>query len=476
MSRFKSAINSADPAASFFKDISWEEDFRERINPELMTRLMHQCVPALKASGWQITVVESGYAETILPLNQATTNQHGTHQAALISLSADYTGGMAVTSLLRGVPLAGIHKCSTEDAASLWLVSMNVRYKAPSTGHLIGRCRIPERERDLIVSRYNQGNRVLVTLPMEFESNGQIVAEAELTYFAQPAKQLLEPGKKSSTLFNQKIKASARMIAGVRARASFSSNGRTYRVDPSHAQLAAGPQGEMLAEKLNRALPQLVQMVEARTQHGDQMLRSVRGLKQVVLAGAGLDMRPFQMQHEFPDVVFYEVDLPEMIAERTRIAKMLPDHDSQSRVMIAADFLEGNFNDKLLGNGFVPSLPTAIIFEGCSMYFDSAVNCRLLKSFAEMMDNPDSRLWVDFVSESVINGETVIPEVQAFFERMDEMGESFIFGTNHPEAVLESCNLDLVSTTSVQEFMDQQGVDSDDPVLDQYSFSVSRRK
>ncbi len=474
MSRFKSAINCTDSAASFLKDISWEDDYCERINPELMTRLMHQCVPVLKASEWQITVVENGYAETILPLNQATTNQHGTHQAALISLSADYTGGMAVTSLLRGVPLAGIHKCSTEDSASLWLVSMNVRYKAPSTGHLIGRCRIPDRERELIVSRYKQGNRVLVTLPMEFESNGQIVAEAELTYFAQPAKQLLEPGKKSSTLFNQKIKASARMIAGVRARASFSSNGRNYRVDPSHAQLAAGPQGEMLAEKLNRALPQLVQMVEARTRHGDQMLRSVRGLRQVVLAGAGLDMRPFQLQHDFPDVIFYEVDLPEMIAERTRVAQMLPGFDQSKRVMIAADFLEGNFNDKLLGNGFVPSLPTAIIFEGCSMYFESAVNKCLLKSFGEMMENPESRLWVDFVSESVINGETVIPEVQAFFRRMDEMGESFIFGANNAEEFVNDCELAMVSETTVREFLAQEGTYSDDPVLDQYSFTVSR--
>ena len=160
--------------------LSWEEDLATRSNPQLMTELLHNAVPVLKTTDWKITDVQPGFCESILPLNHVTTNQHGTHQAALISLSADYTGGMALASLLRGVPLAGIHRCSPENSASLWLAAMNVKYVSPSTGHLTGRSRVPEELAKKIISRYSNGKRVLVSLPIEFEANGDLVAQAEL--------------------------------------------------------------------------------------------------------------------------------------------------------------------------------------------------------------------------------------------------------------------------------------------------------
>ena len=113
-----------------WSEISWEEDYQARMNPELMTSLLRSSVPVLEQSDWKITKVEDGYSETMLPLNKATTNQHGTHQAALVSLSADYTGGLALATLLRGVPLAGIHPCRSDDSASMWLAGMNVKYIA----------------------------------------------------------------------------------------------------------------------------------------------------------------------------------------------------------------------------------------------------------------------------------------------------------------------------------------------------------
>ncbi len=455
-------------------EISWDEDYRNRVNPELITELMHRCVPACKECNWQVTKVEEGFAETLLPLNRATTNQHGTHQAALISLSADYTGGMAIVSLLRGVPMAGIHKCSTKEAASLWLAAMNVKYKAPSTGHLIGRCRISPEDREKIVTRYAQGKRVLVTLPVTFESNGELVAEAEMTYFCQPAIQLLEPGKKTSTLFNQKIKASARMIAGVRAKAYFTENGRNYRVDSSHTEIAAGPQGALLADKLNRALPQLVDMVQARTQHGEELIRSIPGLRQVVNMGAGLDMRPFQLHAVLPEVVHFDLDLPEMLQERNRIAEMLPNSSAVKRVSIPADFLQDAVEELLLQHGLDPSLPTAIIFEGCSMYFDQMINRRMLDAFAKLLQHPDSRLWIDYVSESVFNGKTQIPEVQEFLARMDDLGEAFVFGCDDHRSMGAASRLELVESLTVKDFYQRKGKPSTDPVLDQYAFCIFR--
>ncbi len=50
--------------------------------------------------------------------------------------------GIALASLLRGVPIAGIHPCRDDVSAALWLAGMNVRYKSPSTGHLTAICEI----------------------------------------------------------------------------------------------------------------------------------------------------------------------------------------------------------------------------------------------------------------------------------------------------------------------------------------------
>jgi methyltransferase (TIGR00027 family) len=454
--------------------VDWESDYETRINPALMNELLWKAVPALKASNWNIVAVGPGYCESMLPLNQATTNQHGTHQAALISLSADYTGGMALTTLLRGVPLAGIHRCQAVESASLWLAAMNVRYINPSTGHLIGRCRVPEKETQTIVNRYAQGKRVLVTLPIEFESNGQKVAEAELIYFAQPTIQLLETGKKPSALFSQKIKASARMIAGVRASTYKKLNGELLRFDCPYSTLAAGPQGQMLAQRLKAALPQLSEMVLARTEHADETIRSIPGLKQVVLMGAGLDMRAFRLRTEMPDVEYVELDLPSMLEERERVISQFRDGNLIRRTSIAADFIHDDLGELLSNCGNLnPNLPTAFIYEGCSMYFERAINEKVFGAMRQVMLHPDSRVWSDFVTNSVVLGKTEFPEVERFLGSMDDLGESFIFGHDTPAKFVTQCGFRSYQSVTVGEYRRQTGRESNDPVLDVYQFNVA---
>ena len=126
------------------QSVSWEEDYSNRVNPSLMTKLLHDAIPVLKSVDWQVKEVREGVCISELPLCFASTNQHGTHQAALISLSADYTGGLALATLLRGIPLAGVHRCKEENSASLWLAAMDVKYRSPSTGHLQATCIVPD--------------------------------------------------------------------------------------------------------------------------------------------------------------------------------------------------------------------------------------------------------------------------------------------------------------------------------------------
>ncbi|APZ92434.1 SAM-dependent methyltransferase [Fuerstiella marisgermanici] len=450
--------------------LSWEQDYDQRVNPELMTGLLRKAIPVLDQSDWYIDKVEEGFCESVLPLNSPTTNQHGTHQAALISLSADYTGGLALATLLRGVPLSGVHRCQDDNSASLWLASMNVKYRSPSSGHLVGTCRIDPKQAEAIRSRYFSGNRILATLEVQFHSNGDLVAIAEMKYFAQPTSQLTPAAgsKNRSALFSHKLKASARMIAGIRSRESV--NPRLTAHCP-HASVGAGPHGELLAMRLESALPQLTDMVLARTQHIDEVLREVDGLQQVVMLGAGLDMRPMRHAAANPGLTFFEIDLPEMIAERKRIVAQLPQSFDDQRVQLEVDFRSDDLVAILDEHPrFQRGVPTMFIYEGCSMYFTEPENQHLLKMVKELMEHPQSCLWADFVSREVVTGRTNDRSIAAFLEGMDELGEAFIFGVEDPDAWLKQIGLGLVETTRCGDYLNES-----DMVFKTYSFSVAKR-
>ena len=450
--------------------LTWQQDYDQRVNPALMTGLLRTAIPVLENADWRIESVEFGFCQSVLPLNSPTTNQHGTHQAALIALSADYTGGLALATLLRGVPLAGVHQCHDEDSASLWLAAMSVKYRSPSSGHLTGVCRIDPEQAEAIRSRYFRGSRVLATLEVNFYSNGDLVAVAEMKYFAQPTVQLTPaPGSRNhSALFSHKLKASARMIAGLRARTS--SNPK-ITVECPHAAISAGPHGELLAEKLQSVLPQLTDMVHARTQHIDETLSSIVDLKQVVLLGVGLDMRSLRHAAKNPELTFFEIDLPEMIAERQRTTATLSEDFSDRRVLLDADFRSDDL-ETLIGMHprFNAELPTMFIYEGCSMYFTELENQRLLQMVRSLMQHPQSCLWSDFVGTDVASGRTNNRSIAAFLEGMDKLGESFIFGLDDPSAWLTQLGMGLVETTRCGEYLQES-----DMVFHTYSFAIAKR-
>jgi methyltransferase (TIGR00027 family) len=476
------------PADSNEIDIpNWESDYESRVNPELMTRLLHQAVPVLKATEWGIISVEPGFAQSMLPLNHETTNQHGTHQAALISLSADYTGGMAFATLLSEAPLAGIHKSNPEKSASLWLISMNVRYLKPSTGHVVGTCQVPNDLAAKICKRYRQGKRVAASLVVDFHSNGDLVAQGELKYFAQPTRTLLgATDGKRSPLFNQKLKASARMIAGIRAASVKGQHteglkfgpGQWVRYDQGHSSdfVAAGPHGVLLAEKMAKKLPQLTSFVASRTQHIDELIESTKGLKQLVFAGVGLDMRAFRHARSNPAMKVFELDLPEMLIERERVLKQSDFNVNLERHTISADFLKDDIAQSLLSNSrFDPTQKTVFVFEGCSMYFQQHINERILRSIQSLMQHPDSKVWCDFVDEGIVNGDAKHPQIAEFLNAMEDLGESFIFGKTDPAKFLTDLGFSNATSQTTRSHLEalSESKEGSDQVLECYRMCVA---
>jgi methyltransferase (TIGR00027 family) len=365
--------------------------------------------------------------------------------------------------------MAGVHPCGDEDSASLWLADMSVRFLAPSTGDLRAECQIPAESAQQLASRFFAGRKIFTTLHVDFSANGEHVARAEMKYFAQPSIQL-RPSRSQATrspIFNSKLKASARLIAGVRAQQS---KHKKIRIDCPHTSIAASSHGKLLASRLQNELPQLTDLVHARTQHGDDTLASVSDLSQVVLLGAGLDMRPFRLFDDYPNIAWYELDLPVMLEERARVARQFPKRLRPERYQVAINLLEDDVRDKLAEQPrFSFEQPTVVIYEGCSMYFSESQNRKILKGLREVLKHPHSRLWLDFVDARVLKQQMDSPQVVAFLQSMEELGEKFIFGLADGSGFLSELGYQEVDSTTAGEYLE-----SDDPICELYHFAVAR--
>jgi methyltransferase (TIGR00027 family) len=165
------------------------------------------------------------------------------------------------------------------------------------------------------------------------------------------------------------------------------------------------------------------------------MLEAVRkGAKQIVFVGVGFDFRAFRLMNNETDIKIFELDLPHMLVEREKIISTFTHSCKVQRNTIEVNLELEDVAAKLLCSGtFDSSVRTFFILEGASMYFNEDVNRRILTSIRGVMTNPQSRLWVDMVSRSVIEGTTGYVSVERFVKGMEKLGEPFIFGLNDPD-------------------------------------------
>lgn len=431
-------------------DVSFEDHYQAHYEEELVTGLLHRAVPACERAGLRFTVVQDGLVEMLLPLNVATTNQHGTHQATIMALAGDYTGGCALGSVLRGVPLVGIHPIHGGERGCLWLAKFEMTYHAPSSTDVTVRATVPREKYDTIRSRFWAGEPTLLPLQVKFLSErDELLAEGRFVYYLRHADYITprEAGKAGGVMHQHMLKASARLIANVRAREN-DAEAPLYR-DP-YSRNSAGKHGELLGDRFLELLPELGQMVAARTRSADDCLRHALegGVEQVVLVGAGLDFRPHRFASEFPDVRYFELDLPEMIAERERVitAADLPAVD---RTTVPINLLFESPADVLADcEGFDVNSPIFVVYEGCSMYFEDDTAHAILAGLGELVGwHPESRLWFDLVSEAVGSGIAENASIRAFLDGMAVMGEPFVFGHDDPAALLADAKLEVASET-----------------------------
>lgn len=447
-------------------EVSWDEDFAMRTNPPLFSAFLREQVPVLEFVDWQITDVAPGEVESVLPLNPPSTNQHFTHQAALIVLSADYTGGAALASLFLGWPVVGVHPVNSPKSVSMWLLKAEMKYVRPSIGDLVVRASVDTQRHAKIQKRFLQGKAVIESITMQFMNGDQLVAEGTCTYFARQSTSLRSNGVDSSkvnSLYALKLTSSAEMIAGVRARES-----GTLFHDP-YAERMAGQHGMAVATRFCQRTPQLGAMVAARTRHLDELLTNfaARGGRHVVNVGVGWDMRPFRLP--MPEgMTFYELDFPTTLDERAaRLEKHnIVDQPGVRRVPVPIDLRTMRLED-VLADQLPSDQPLLISWEGMSMYFQEEEVVQILSGIQRLMSHPDSLLWLDMVDrEPVMNAGKFPASIQAFMRGMQILGEPFTFGSDTPNEFIESTGLRCLEVATSDIFFPE----TTDPLFSIYQF------
>lgn len=180
----------------------------------------------------------------------------------------------------------------------------------------------------------------------------------------------------------------------------------TERVDPlfldSIANIFVTPAIQRWADELTATSASTRHLIGYRTRFFDDWFgcEMQRGVRQVVLLGAGLDTRALRLGR--PEVNFYEIDRREVLDYKRR---QLEAHGYALRSrLVACDYLRDDLFAALDGAGFDADADSSFLWEGNTMYLPAeAIDALLARLRADVRR---LRISFDFLSEELIQRRT----------------------------------------------------------------------
>jgi methyltransferase (TIGR00027 family) len=164
----------------------------------------------------------------------------------------------------------------------------------------------------------------------------------------------------------------------------------------------------------------------------DFLLDSCRslGVRQVVLAAAGLDTRAFRLNWPSETQV-YELDLPEVLDTKEEVIEAVGAETSCERRTIRADLSQETWPETLLDADYQPESPSVWLIEGLLFYLTRAAVHGLLKKVGALTVT-GSLLGLDVMNRGLFFSPVAWP-MQAALARRGAPGR---FGTNDPEKLM----------------------------------------
>jgi methyltransferase (TIGR00027 family) len=221
-------------------------------------------------------------------------------------------------------------------------------------------------------------------------------------------------------------------MAAARARESERSDRLFY--DPLAAALA-GPEGFDWLERMEAAArshgPGLYPVIRTRF-FDDFLVGSCRrlGVRQVVLAAAGLDTRAFRL--DWPSRTrLYEMDLPKVLDAKEDVIDRAGAKPNCERRTVRVDLREATWPEVLLTSGYRPERPSVWLIEGLLYYLTRTAVHGLLETVGAQTAT-GSLLGLDVMNRGLFFSPVAWPMQLALARR----GAPGRFGTNYPEALM----------------------------------------
>ena len=438
----------------------------------MLTSLLRQQVPVLDFVKWSVTFVEQGTARTMLPLISPSTNQHCTHQAALFFLAADYTGGIALASLIPHWPVIGVHPVApTEKSMALWLVKGEIKFFRPSVGCLEVSARVEPELHDRVKKRYSQGKTVLETVKVRFR-NGSGRCRRGGHDLLRPAVGQAPDRRHRARQDQHPLPAQARLLGGIDRRRAGAGKAEGLFDDPVRrarwrASTASPWPRDSAKNRRNWAAwsPHARGILTCRSWNS-----SARGGRDLVLLGAGYDMRPFRLDLPGGTRV-YELDFPTVLADRQRRLDEfgVKDPAGVTRVQLPIDLRTTPLANALHGSHRFHFARLhrlgrhEHVFRGGRSPRDvgrhGAAAAQQSQPVVAGPDRSPGRFEPDD-----------FPEVKAFMTGMQMLGEPFVFGVDSVEGIHGKQRIPLlIEVVSSDVFLG----DHSDPVYSIYHFCTA---
>lgn len=213
----------------------------------------------------------------------------------------------------------------------------------------------------------------------------------------------------------------------------------------------AGPEGEALSRRWDRHSPSMELWIGLRTRYIDDcVVRALdRGLRQVVILGAGLDTRAARLGRE--GVRFFEVDQPASQADKREKVSKLDGYPLDAATLVACDFERDDFVRALADAGFEQGIPAVLVWEGVIYYLAEEAARSTLRRLAAELD-PRSLLIFDYLNSNMAKSSPRLrPEDRAMKGIIEELGEPMKFGIDDATPLMAESGYRFVRTVSFDE-------------------------
>lgn len=174
-----------------------------------------------------------------------------------------------------------------------------------------------------------------------------------------------------------------------------------------------------------------------------------RGVRQVVILGAGLDTRAARLAHQ--GARFFEVDQPASQADKRARLSRLEGYPVSAATFVSCDFERDDFVRSLEAAGLDPVEPACFVWEGVIYYLSEPVARSTLIRLASEFD-PGSLVVFDYLNSKMAKSSPRLrPEDLAMKGIIEELGEPVRFGIDDPTPLMAECGYRFLRTISFDE-------------------------